>query len=311
MSASGRLLVTGGAGFIGRRCLPGLAAVGLELHCISSRSRASDELGGGTWHRYDLLDIEQCRDAVDAIRPTHLLHLAWITTPGAFWTSRDNLRWLAGSTALFDAFFAHGGKRALGLGTCAEYPWNGNGEYAEAAAMPDPGTLYGQCKAAAWRACQAAAARHGGQAQAVWARLFYPYGPGEPAERLIPSVIKGLLQGRTVDCTLGTQIRDFIYVDDVADALLALLRSRLAGAYNLGTGQRTPVREVVNLIGSALGRAELIKFGARPSPPGDPACIVADVAKLTTDLNWRPGVSLQRGIDDTIRSWRKELSQCA
>lgn len=285
-----RLLVTGGAGFIGRRCLPKLAAAGFEPHAVSSRARQPGELGAPHWHRFDLLEPAQCRQAIEAVRPTHLLHMAWIATPGAFWTSADNLRWLTSSIELFDAFYRHGGERAVGLGSCAE------------SAYPD--TVYAKCKAAAALACQAAAARSG--AQALWARLFYPYGPGEVEDRLIPFVIRRLLQGRTADCTAGTQRRDFIYVEDVADALVALLVGSACGAYDLGTGQATPVREVIELIASAIGRPELVNFGRLESRPGEPACIVADIAKLEADLDWRPVVSLQQGIGETIVSLRND-----
>src|SRR3954462_2488130 len=114
-----RVLVTGASGFIGRACVPRLASRGFEVHAVSSSERASDV--HTRWHRHDLLDPSQCRDAIDAVRPTHLLHLAWIATPGRFWSSPDNTQWLASGKALIDAFFALGGKRAVGVGTCAEY----------------------------------------------------------------------------------------------------------------------------------------------------------------------------------------------
>lgn len=298
-----RLLVTGATGFIGRHCLPRLTAAGFDLHCVSSHPRA-DFPQVGRWYLYDLRDEAQCRAAIDEIRPTHLLHLAWIATPGAFWHSPENNPWLAGSRALFRAFYARGGKRALGLGSCAEYPAS-NGSLAEHCAQADPATLYGRCKAAAWQACRDEAARVG--AEAVWARLFHPYGPGEPPDRVFPTVIRSLLQGRAVDCTAGEQVRDFIYVDDVADGLVALLASRLQGAYNLGTGQATPLRVALGLIGSVMRRPELIRLGALSPRREDPAYLVADMAKLAGALAWRAAVPLPQGIRKTIGAWRKEL----
>jgi nucleoside-diphosphate-sugar epimerase len=297
-----RILVTGATGFIGRHCLPRLGAAGYEVHALSSQPRRPGEYGAHAWHRFNLLDVAACRHAIEVVRPTHLLHLAWIATPGIFWHSPHNLQWLAGSVELFRAFFEGGGKKTVGLGTCAEYQWTDEGELAEDRSAVHPATIYGQCKAAAGLACSAAAATQAGSA--IWVRLFYPYGPGEPAERLIPSVIRGLLERKPVQCSEGRQARDFIFVEDVADALVALLGSTLSGVYNLGMGTATPIRDVVNLIASTLGRPELVTFGARASGPNEPMRIVADMSRLNADLSWRPKVAVREGIERTIKDYR-------
>lgn len=294
-----RILITGATGFIGRHCVPRLGAAGYEVHALSSQPRRSGEFGAHVWHRFNLLDVPACRRAIEVVRPTFLLHLAWLATPGLFWHSGHNLQWLAGSIELFRAFFEGGGKKALGVGTCAEYQWTDEADLAEDGSAVRPETVYGQCKAAAGLACSAAAAAHGGSA--LWVRLFYPYGPGEPAERLIPSVIHGLLERKPVQCAHGGRVRDFIFVEDVADALVALLGSALSGVYNLGMGTATPIQDVVKLIASILGRPELVTFGARAGQPNDPMRIVADMSRLKRDLSWRPKVTLREGIERTIK----------
>lgn len=254
------------------------------------------------WHRFNLLDTAECRRAIETVRPTHLLHLAWLATPGLFWHSSENLRWLASSIELVRTFFGSSGKKAVGLGSCAEYQWTDEGDLAEGCSAVNPTSIYGQCKAAAGFAFKAAAAAH--CASSLWVRLFYPYGPGEPATRLIPSVILGLSARKPVQCSEGTQQRDFIFVEDVADALVALLGSTLSGAYNLGTGNATSVREVVSLIASTLGRPELVTYSGKASQDNDPMRIVADMSKLSRDLNWRPKVALHEGIERTIEEHR-------
>jgi nucleoside-diphosphate-sugar epimerase len=257
------------------------------------------------WHRYDLLDPVQCSGAIAAIQPTHLLHLAWIATPGQFWGSALNLQWLASSVSLFDAFYAHGGKRALGVGTCAEYAWVTN-DYSEETTPLTPDTVYGRCKHALDVALSAAASVHGGSA--AWARLFFPYGPGEPPQRLIPSVIRGLLRDEPVECTAGTQVRDFVFVDDVADALVAVLEAEACGAFNVGSGRPATLRDVVAVIVGQLGRADLVQFGARTPPAGDPPRVVADITKLQRETSWHPQVSIETGIARTIAYWREQLA---
>src|SRR5260370_7046858 len=101
----GRVLVTGARGFIGRRCLPRLAALGFETHAVSS---APIDGGGATWHRCDLLDGAACEALVRRLRPTHLLHLAWIAQPGLFWTIPLNMAWLAPAGPLVSASHSAG-----------------------------------------------------------------------------------------------------------------------------------------------------------------------------------------------------------
>lgn len=293
-----RVLVTGGTGFIGRYCLARLAAVGYEVHSISRNARPVTAV---RWHRCNLLDVGECRRAIESVRPTHLLHLAWLATPGVFWDSTENLQWLESSVSLFRAFFDSGGRKAVGLGTCAEYE-SASADLEESTANIQPSTVYGQCKAAAGFACLSAAQAY--KASALWVRLFYPYGPGEPKARLIPSVIAGLSQERRVVCSEGTQVRDFIFVQDVADALERLLSSDLSGFYNLGSGHGATVREVVMAIAGKLARPDLIVFDARSKRENDPPRIVANVNKLQRDLNWRPPTSLLAGLAQTIEESR-------
>jgi nucleoside-diphosphate-sugar epimerase len=239
---------------------------------------------------------------VEAVRPTHLLHLAWIAVPGEFWTSRENLRWLAGGIALVDAFFRSGGQRALGVGTCAEYAC-GPDDCNEEMTPLRPDSVYGRCKLALSLAFAAAAAAYGGSS--AWGRVFLPYGPGEPAERLVPSVIRGIVNGNPVDCTDGSQVRDFLYVDDAAAALVALLDARADGTFNIGSGTGMTLREVVAVITAQLGRAELVRFGARQPRAGDPDRLVADIGQLRRKIGWRPEVGIEEGIARTIAACRR------
>src|SRR5262245_30191344 len=101
-----KLLVTGAGGFIGRRCLALLEGRGYEVHALASRASC------------DLLDAGAIDALLERVRPTHLLHLAWIAEPGVFWTSRDNLAWLEAGVHLARRFFDAGGVRAVGSGSC-------------------------------------------------------------------------------------------------------------------------------------------------------------------------------------------------
>src|SRR5687767_11286721 len=114
-AAAKRVLLTGARGFIGRRCLPRLVARGFEVHAVSGSTHSVSQAGAAAqWHQCDLRDGAAAAALVESVRPTHLLHLAWIAQPRVFWTSPDNHAWLAAGKRLADAFYGAGGLRAVG-----------------------------------------------------------------------------------------------------------------------------------------------------------------------------------------------------
>lgn len=299
-----RVLLTGATGFVGSRCMPRLVAAGYEVHAVGNRGIHLRGDGAVTWHQVDLRDVAACERLVGEVAPTHLLHLAWIATPGVFWGSPDNLAWLAAGVRLVDAFFRRGGVRAVGVGTCAEYEWSAE-DSMEGRTFLAPDTIYGRCKLALGLAFEAAAQAH--SRSAAWARLFFPYGPGEAQARLIPAVISALLRREKVQCTHGRQIRDFVYVDDVADALVALVVCEASGAFNVGSGVGMTLRDVVAEIVKQVGLADHVVFGARQPPAGDPAYVVADISRIRRELGWQPKVGIEAGIANAIDAWRDRI----
>ncbi|HYD57567.1 MAG TPA: NAD-dependent epimerase/dehydratase [Burkholderiales bacterium] len=287
-----RLLVTGAAGFIGRACLSILSGGPFELHAVSRRPRPN---GPATWHPCDLLDDAASDALIRKVRPTHLLHLAWIAEPGAFWTSPLNAQWLSASRRLVSAFYREGGMRAVCAGSCAEYG-RSDSPCREDATPLAPATPYGAAKLAMYESLKDGA-RGAGWA---WARIFFPYGPGEPAGRFIPTVIGGLLGNGRVECTHGEQVRDFVFVEDVARALAALLRCEPSGDYNVGSGQGVRLRDVGFAAAAQIGGADRIDFGALPAPEHDAPVLVADIGKIGRDAAWSPHVNLDEGIRRTI-----------
>lgn len=289
MSAA-RVLVTGARGFIGRHCLARLAARGFEVHAVTGSGGAAPPLA--QWHRCDLLDEAAARALIECTRPTHLLHLAWIARPGEFADSAANLDWLAASVRLVQRFFEAGGRRAVGAGSCAEYAPSGSACREEETPIA-PATRYGEAKAAMHLALRAAARGRGGWA---WARIFFPYGPGEPPARFIPSVVEALARAEPVALTHGAQVRDFVHVEDVAEACAALLAGEACGAYNVASGEGRTLREVAETVAALLGGRGLLRFGARPAPPEEPPYLVADIERMRRDFAWRPRIPLEEGL---------------
>jgi nucleoside-diphosphate-sugar epimerase len=303
-----RVLVTGAGGFIGRWSVPPLRALGYEVHVVAQAHRSlPQQLSGAQVHVADLLDPSVIDALIQAVSPSHLLHFAWIATPGVYWTSEDNYRWLAASEHLARAFGAHGGERAVMAGSCAEYDWSRAGVCLESSALAGQGTgaptPYAACKIALQRSLAQVASERG--FSAAWGRIFFQYGPDEPASRLVPSVILDLLANREANVSHGRQIRSFLHVADVGAAFAAVLDSRLEGPVNVGSGERISIAELVDRVARQIGRPDLVRLGARESPPGEPAVLLPDIGRLRNEVEFEPRYGLDEGLADTIAWWRQ------
>jgi nucleoside-diphosphate-sugar epimerase len=294
-----KVLVTGASGFLGRQCLPILAAKGYDVYAVSRR-RIEAPLPGVLWHELDLLEAGAPREIMDRVQPDYLLHLAWYAAPGKYWEARENVEWVRASIELLSAFTANNGKRVVAAGSCAEYALN-PGECLEANTLLLPSTLYGTCKHAFGSILESLGRQSG--LSAAWGRIFFLYGPHEHPSRLIAYVVQSLLHAEPALCSDGKQVLDFLHVEDAASAFVALLESEVQGPVNVASGRPIMVRELLQEIGKQTDRAELIRLGARESS-SQVSNIWANVEKLTNEINWKPRYDLASGIQQTIEWWR-------
>jgi nucleoside-diphosphate-sugar epimerase len=314
LTAERRVLVTGAGGFIGSASIDPLLAAGFEVHAVlSPEGRARNREPAADCSRLqvrraNLLDLGAIDALVDAVRPSHLLHFAWIATPGVYWQSEDNFRWLAASQTLLRSFQVRGGVRAVMAGSCAEYDWSRVGVCNEATSPLAQGavTPYAACKIALQRRLDEFAAAHG--LSSAWGRIFFQYGPGEPRQRLVASVIIALLTGREALCTDGRQVRSFLHVADVGAAFAALLDSQAQGAVNIGSAEPLSIAELLEELARQMGRPDLLKLGALEPAPGEPPLLLPDVGRLRDEVHFRPNWTLGAGLADTVRWWQDALA---
>lgn len=295
-----RILVTGASGFVGRACLPRLISSGFEVHAIGRHRPALSH--GITWHAIDLLQDELTDFWMAELAPTHLLHLAWCTEPGKFATSPQNIDWLDSTLRLFRQFHRCGGQRLVATGTCFEYQWTDDA-CEESKTPTRPGTLYGMAKLTAANYLEVLEKLG---LSSAWARLFFLYGPGADERRIPGAVIKALLAGEVARCTLGTQLRDFLHIDDVAEALVKLIDSPVTGPINICSGQPVTIREIASLTAELMGHPELLQLGAIPQNPNDPRVVVGHAGRFQHELGWQPRYSLREGLMQTIAAAKAE-----
>jgi UDP-glucose 4-epimerase len=297
-----RLLVAGGAGYIGSVVTAALLAEGHEVTVLDDLSTGhADAVPEGA--RLVQASLHESGPVLADVRPEAVLHFAAKSLvgesrekPGLYWDTN-----VGGTLALLEAMRAVDCRRIVFSSTAATY-----GEPEQVPIREDaptrPTNTYGASKLAVDMMLTSYATAH--DFAAVSLRYFNvagaAFGLGErhtTETHLIPialQVAAGTREALTVygddyPTEDGTCIRDYIHVGDLADAHLLALPAPAAGEhriYNLGNGQGFSVREVVEAVRSATGHPIPVVVGDRR--PGDPARLVASSERIRADLGWKP-----------------------
>ncbi len=141
---------------------------------------------------------------------------------------------------------------------------------------------------------------------AVTLRLFLTYGPGQEERRFLPQTIRSCLRDHEFSVSLGEQLRDFCFVEDIVNAIYLCFECGDVNGriLNIGSGNPQKIREIieytVNLIGA--GRPQ---FGKIPYRPGESMTLYADTTAARDILGWTPRISIKEGIRRTIESIKK------
>ena len=321
-----RVLVTGGAGYIGSHAVRELIDAGHEVVALDdlSHGHKAAVLPDVRLVVGDLGDDGVLHDALQGVEA--VIHFAGlisvgesVSEPGAYYEAN-----VIKSLRLLAAMLSRDVTRIIFSSTCAVYGMPVRVPMDEGHPQ-DPINPYGATKRAFERALQDHAA--GGKVRAVALRYFnaagcHPDGTlGEdhfPEEHLIPRAIDAALgrgpgltiNGEDYDTPDGTCIRDYIHVQDLAKAhLLALDLSKDVGfeAFNLGTERGHSVREVIRSVERVLGSSVPVRVG--PRRPGDPPRLVAAAQKSREVLGFRPSFLELDAVVETAVRWRRHHPQ--
>jgi nucleoside-diphosphate-sugar epimerase len=163
----------------------------------------------------------------------------------------------------------------------------------------NPTTVYGASKLATCMLSQIA----GGQVgiRTVWIRIFSAYGPGDRSKRLLDYVIESLLEGKKPALTAGGQLWDYVYIDDVVDALIAVaLAGSASGIYNVGSGEAKVLRSIVEELRDMIDAGLPLGFGEKQYKPDEVMHLEANIDKIRRDTGWQPRVPLSRGLRSLV-----------
>ena len=139
-------------------------------------------------------------------------------------------------------------------------------------------------------------------------RVYQAYGPNQKKDRLIPSLIESCLKNNEFPCTEGTQLRDFVFVDDVVDSILKCYKNKKAKGQilNIGSGKPKKIRQIINLVKKLVGFGRP-KFGKIQVRSDENFKLYPSTSKAKKILNWRPKISLRKGILKTVKFYNKDF----
>ena len=271
---SQRILLTGATGFVGKQVLKAIQVQKATITLVVRpgwKEKIQNHEG--------IIDIFETKDLfaessewweakcknIDII-----IHLAWYAVPGKYLTSEVNIDCLSGTLNLVKGASAGGIKRFIGIGTCFEYD-HIDGMLSTNTPIK-PLSLYAASKAATYLVISQWLSQK--NIEFVWCRLFYLYGEGERAERLVPYIRSKLENNQTAELTSGTQVRDYINVSEAGSMIASMAFNKVLGCANICSGIPITIRELAEQIADEYGKRELLRFGARPDNLVDPPCVV-------------------------------------
>jgi|Napbiome12C3dose_1001474.scaffolds.fasta_scaffold00008_84 dTDP-6-deoxy-L-talose 4-dehydrogenase (NAD+) len=292
-----KIFVTGGTGFIGKAVVNQLLKENHSL-LLLSRNIKDTKKSNIEIVRGDLSNISNWQKKLEKFKPDAAIHLAWEGLPDHNATlSRLNLEYSLNLTELLSE---NGCKRLIITGSCWEYGPQ-TGKLSEDT-PPKPFDAFTAAKLSLlWLGQEIAKEKN---MEFIWTRPFYVYGPGQHSKSLIPYLISCAQAGKKPEIRNPDAQNDFIFVEDVADALSQISTSTLKNnIYNIGSGKLTSISFIIKCIFDQFGiESDYEKASAQHKD--ELKQFFADSSRIRKEIGWSPSTDIKEGIIKTINYYK-------
>ncbi|WP_447964765.1 NAD-dependent epimerase/dehydratase family protein [Nitrospira sp. Ecomares 2.1] len=293
------VMVTGASGFLGSHLCRHLGMRGVEVHAIS-RSQRDRQKGGPIWWQSNLEDFGAVRRLFESIKPDVIFHLSGLVSG------------IQNRELVLPSFHSLLTSTVNLLTVAAEM---GCHRIVLAGSLNEPSDDGESIPSSPYAAAKWASSGYGRMFHALYGtpvvivRTFMTYGPGQETRKLIPTVVHSLFKGESPKLSSGQWKADWIYVDDVIEGFLAAAQvPQIEGTtVDLGSGRLVTVRELVERLVEVVGSGAPPLFGVLPDRVMEPAR-TAEVLKTFETLEWKPKVSLESGLEQTVEWYKAQLS---
>lgn len=298
-------LVTGASGFIGGHLVDRLLAEGTTVTLLVRPGTLLPERWQGQVRAVSCDDWREpaLLRALPASDCETVFHLAAYGVRPSNRDVEDMIRTNVELPATLVRLCRQWNARLVISGTFSEYMKPASNEPLTELSPLEPYKLYGSSKAAGGLVASAIARDVGVGARIL--RLFKVYGAGEAQHRLLPALVSGLARKQRVAISSGTQILDFVYIDDVVEALLRSDRHIRdhgdVATWNVSTGEGHSVRRFAQLVAAAMNAdPELLGFGEIAMRKDDEPWLVGNPRLMQVELGWHPKLDLETGVKAAI-----------
>ncbi|GAA0181786.1 NAD(P)-dependent oxidoreductase [Clostridium sediminicola] len=304
-----KALVTGAAGFIGSHLVRRLLEEGAQVAVIVRKSTKLWKLNDIKNHISicygDIQDKDSLEKIISSYKPEYVFHLA------AYGVNSQNKDYykairtnIVGSVNIMELLSKTGSEKIINIGSSSEYGLI-NGPQTEDGVL-NPLNIYGSTKAAATIIMHQIARTN--DQNIVTIRPFGLFGEREEQHKIFSFIITSILKGQEVKLTSCQQFRDYIYVENLVDAMILACKSGIKNEiFNIGSGKVEKLEYYVNKI-FELTKSDLKpKYGYYTQREGDMWCPCPNVDKIKTLLQWDIKISFEKGLNKTINWFEKNL----
>ena len=302
------ILITGAAGFIGSNLARYFVKRGIKVNIIIKKSsnlyRLKDIINKLNVFYADISDQKKIKTIIKKIKPKTIFHLA---THGAY-SDQNNLHKiknsiLDGTFNLINECKKYKFKVFINSGSSSEYGFK-NKALSESDLLV-PNSYYSVFKSSSTLYCQYESLKSNLNITTI--RPFHIYGPYERNNRLIPTLIRNMIKKKKIKLVSSNISRDLVYIDDAINFYLLIAKKyNLRGQiFNLASGKKTSIKEIYNLLKKTTKYNLINKWGSMKNRDWDQTIWYANTSHVLNKLNWKPKVSLKKGLEKTVNWYKK------